>query len=116
MKIREFYEEVINAEVADELKDFARDQIAKMDVANEKRRNKPSKTAIANEPIVAAISEYLASANGAKSASEVAEAVGISTQKASALLRKLVGDGVATAEEVKLAKKGKCKVYTYVAE
>lgn len=111
MTNREFYNAILSAEVNDELKAFAEEAIAKMDARNEKRSSKPSKTAIANEPIKVAIGEYL---NGKENvtASDVAVGVEITVQKASALLRQMVADGVATVSEIKVPKKGKCKAYT----
>lgn len=111
MTNREFYNAILSADVNDELKAFAEEAIAKMDARNEKRSSKPSKTAIANEPIKAAIIEYL---NGKENvpAADVAVGVEVTVQKASALLRQMVADGVATVSEIKVPKKGKCKAYT----
>lgn len=56
---------------------------------------KPSKTQRENEEIKKGILEYLASATERKTATEVASALGISNQKASALLTSLVKGGFA---------------------
>ena len=109
MTVREFYNAVINANLSDEMTEYATAAIAKMDAANEKRKNTPSKKSIENAPLVEEITKLLGSE--AQTATEIGEKVGISTQKASALLRKLVVDGVATSTEVK-GKKGMCKAYT----
>jgi predicted transcriptional regulator len=50
----------------------------------------------------------------AQTASAIAEAAGISVQKASALLRQIVADGKATVTEVKIPKKGTQKAYAAV--
>ena len=106
MTKREFFEAVI-AKVEDaELKLFAEQEIAKMDERNAKRKNAPSKTAIANEPIKAKIAEVLTDVP--QSASEIAEKVGISVQKCSALLRQIEGLNVS---EIKVKGKGKVKGY-----
>lgn len=111
MTNREFYNAILSADLNDELKAFASDAIAKLDARNEKRSSKPSKTAIANEPIKVAIAEYL---NGKENvlAADVAVGVEISVQKASSLLRQMVESGQLTVTEIKVPKKGKCKAYT----
>lgn len=106
MTKREFYTAVI-AKVEDaELKLFAEQEIEKMDARNAKRAHTPSKTAIANEPIKAKIVEVLT--DSPQSASEIAEKVGITVQKASALLRQIEGIEVS---EIKVKGKGKVKGY-----
>lgn len=111
MTNREFYEAIINANINDELTAFATEGIAKMDKRNEKRSSKPSKVALANEPIKQAIANLIT--DKGMTASEVGASLEISTQKASALLRQLVEDGVLVATEVKVPKKGKVKSYTH---
>ena len=106
MTRREFFEAVISSVENTELVEFAQNEIVKMDERNTKRKNAPSKTAIANEPIKKAIVGVLGSEP--LTASEVAEKVEISTQKASALLRQI--DGL-TVTEVKVKGKGKVKGY-----
>lgn len=113
MTTREFLNAVISANISEELTDYAKDAIVKLDERNAKRASKPSKTAIANEPIKAQIAEYLAD-KGATTSTEVGSAIGITTQKASALLVQMVGDGLLTSEEVKVPKKGKVKAYRIV--
>ena len=111
MTNREFYTAIINSNITDTVIDFAETSLKKLDERNEKRKSAPSKTAIANEPIKKAILEVL-SAEEVKTASEVASAVEISTQKASSLLRQLVENKKVVAHDIKVPKKGKCKGYT----
>lgn len=107
MTKREFFEAVMALENVDaELVLFAEQEIEKMNERNAKRKNTPSKTAIANEPIKAHIAEVLT--DTPQSASEIAEKVGISTQKCSALLRQIEG---LTVTEIKVKGKGKVKGY-----
>ena len=110
MTKREFYVAIANGEMNDEVKATAAEYIAKMDEANEKRKSTLSKKQEENEAIKAEIMEHLDTE--AKTATTVGELMGISTQKASALLRQLVSDGKATATEVKITGKGKQKAYT----
>lgn len=112
MTKRELFEAIVNGEViTDEMREVANAAIVAMDTANEKRKSKPSKASVENAPIVERIVTEVLGSEG-KTASEVAAAVEISVQKASALLRSIVADGRAVSEEVKLPKKGNVKVYT----
>ena len=106
MTKREMFEAIINGNISEEVIEMAKSEIVKMDERNVKRKNSPSKTAIANEPIKAKIVEVLT--DTPQSASEIAEKVEISTQKASALLRQIDGLNVS---EIKVKGKGKVKGY-----
>ena len=90
---------------------IATEAIAKLDKRNASRSSKPSKTAIANEPIKVSIMEYV-TAHANALASDIAVACEISTQKASALCVQMVKDEVLTVCEVKVPKKGKINAYS----
>ena len=121
MTSRDFYTAIVADEtISADLRDYATEQIAKLDAKNAKRSSKPSKTQIANEPIKTAIIEYL-TANGQTTASELATALSteetpVTTQKASALCRQLVADKLVEQTEVKIPKKGAVKAYSVVSE
>ena len=106
MTQREFYNAVIAETKNADLAQFAVEALEKLDVRNAKRAEKPSKVQIANEPIVKAIAEVLTSEP--MRASEIAETLGISVQKASALVKKV--DGVQSVD-VKVKGKGTQKGY-----
>ena len=106
MTKREFFEIVIASVENAELVEFAQSEIEKMNERNAKRASKPSKAQIANEPIIKAIAEVLTSEP--MLASEIANAVGISTPKASALAKKVEGVNVT---DVKVKGKGTQKGY-----
>ena len=106
MTYRDFYNAVINGEVTDEMVVFATEAIAKLDARNASRKEKPSKKSIENEPIKAKISEVLG--DEPKTASEIGSLVGVSTQKASALLRQMEVKSV----DLKVKGKGIVKGYT----
>ena len=113
MTSREFFNAVIEGKITDEIKDFAKSQIEKLDSKNAKRKTTDSKTQKENKAIKTSL---LATMERGKvyTASEVAglEIEGISsTQKASALLRQLVEAGTLTSEEIKIKGKGKVKGY-----
>ena len=111
MTNREFYTAVINnqmngTEITDEMVTFAKEAIAKLDERNAKRASKPSAKQKENEPIVKAISEVLTSEP--MLASKIAELCEISTQKASALVKKVEG---VQSVDVKVKGKGTQKGY-----
>ena len=106
MTQRDFYNAVIATVDNDELKAFATDAIAKLDERNAKRASKPSKTQIANEPIIKAIASVLT--DEPMLASKIAELCEISTQKASALVKKVEG---VQSVDVKVKGKGTQKGY-----
>lgn len=108
MTKREFYEAIISGQMNEELQAFATELRDKLDRTNELRKAKPSKKSVENEPLKASIVSVLTEANGVMTASEVANAIGITTSKASALLRQI--DNLVVSE-VK-AKHGKVKGYT----
>ena len=111
MTNRDFLTAISNLEnISEELKAEALARIEKIDATNEARKNKPSKKALENAPIMEQIANEVLGTE-AVTAGTVAEAVGISVQKASALLRQLVADGKATVTEVKIPKKGTQKAY-----
>lgn len=112
MTNREFFTAVANGNVTEEVIAHASAAISKLDAALEKRKNTPSKKDVENAPILEAITNALTTEPVV--AADIATAVGISTQKASSLLRKLVASGVATVTEVKVPKKGVQKAYALV--
>ncbi|MBP3908122.1 MAG: hypothetical protein J6D33_04280 [Turicibacter sp.] len=106
MTQREFYNAVINGTITEDMVTFATEAIEKLDVRNAKRAERPSKTQIANEPIIKAISEVLT--DEPMLASKIAELCGISVNKASALAKKVEGVKVV---DVKVKGKGTQKGY-----
>ena len=108
MTNREFFNAVISAEINDEVIAHAKESLEKLDIRNAKRSERPSKTQIANEPIIKAIAELLT--NEPMLASEIAEKCEISTQKASALVKKVEGVSVC---DVKVKGKGTQKGYFF---
>lgn len=102
--------------ISSELGDFAEEEIAKLDEALAKRRAKVSAKAAENAPLMDKIYEDILKEDEVVTATVVGELMEISTQKASALLRKLVEADRATAEDVKIPKKGTQKGYKKVVQ
>ena len=112
MTKREFYTAITEAEVAEELKEFAVAEIEKLDAENAKNAAKRAEKAKENEPYFEKILELVGETPVV--ASEVAAELGVSTSKASSLLRTLVNDE-RIAKYPELIKSGKTKVIGYVA-
>ena len=111
MTNREFFNAIISTTaLSAELIEHATAELAKLDAANERRKNKPSKASIENAPILKTLEDALTDVP--QTAAELAVVAEISTQKASSLLRQLVASGVAAVTDVKVAKKGTCTGYT----
>lgn len=109
MTNREFFENVIANMDNEEMVEKAKSLLEALDRRNAKRAERPSKTAIANEPIKAEIAKVLTTEP--ITASTIAKLVKISTQKASALLRQMN----VNVTDVKVKGKGTQKGY-FIAE
>lgn len=106
MTNREMFTAIVNGDVTEEVVAKATEELAKLDARNAKRKNTPSKKSVENEPIKDAIKAVLS--DTPLTASEIAEKVEISTQKASALLKQI--DGLIVSD-VKVKGKGTRKAY-----
>ena len=106
----------VEGTISSELGDFAEEEIAKLDAALAKRKEKVSAKAAENAPLMDKIYEDILKEDEVVTATIVGELMEISTQKASALLRKLVDEKRATAEDVKIPKKGTQKGYKKVVQ
>lgn len=109
MTKREFYTAIMNGEIDEQVKLFASEELEKMDAANEKRRN--TQKAQENQPLLQQITDEILTEEP-KTATDVAAVLGVSVQKASGLLRRLVEDGKAVKVDVKIKGKGTQKGYT----
>jgi len=124
MTKREFFVKVSEGEMTEEMKDFAVEQLIKMDAQLAARKGKVSEKEQAkrdaNEALARRVAAEILGAE-AKTATDVAaeltEMLGeeIKVQKASSLCRKAVELGLAVQTEVKIPKKGTQKAYTAVA-
>ena len=113
MTNRDFFNAVINANISDELTDFAKSEIEKLDARNDKRRNTLTKEQKANEEIKVQILDFIG--NGKMVASEIANGLSLSTQKVSALCKQLVESDKLSVEDVKIKGKGTVKGYAVKA-
>ena len=110
MTKREMLEAVVNGvEVTADMKEFAQNELIKMDAAAAKRKATMSKKQEENEKLKSEILTHLGME--ARTATDIAGVMEMSVQKASALLRQIVKDGKATQTEVAVKGKGKQKGY-----
>lgn len=100
MTQREFFNAVIAGNITEAEIQFANEALAKLDAKNEKRKGTQTKNQKANENIKTAIIALLTE-NETMTAKAVGQALEITTQKASALLRQLVGAGTITGTKTK---------------
>lgn len=89
MTNREFYNAIINSNVSNELKNHAQCEIEKLDARNEKRASSPSKTAIANAPLIEKIREFLEKSNEPMCAAEIGKALELTSNKVAAIIYSL---------------------------
>ena len=113
---REFLTAIVNGEFKPEFVEFAQARIAALDKKNAQR--KVSKSALAhkaeNDNFKSAILAALV-ADKFTIASDLDAAVGVSTQKISALARQLVESGDIVVTDVPIKGKGKVKGYALAA-
>lgn len=110
MTARNFYTLVSNGTVNEEIMAYATEAIRKMDEANEKKKGTMTPSQKENIVFKQRILDVLEGKDYTIAAT-IAELVGISPNKASALCRQLVADGALVASEVKNEKKNKVKAY-----
>ena len=114
MTAREFYTTMMEKyDLTDELNAYCVEALARLDRRNDTRKSKAAeKAATENAPIRAGIIEAL-SADGRDglTETELGEALEITHNKAGAIARGLVKDGLISVEERKFPKVGKRKVY-----
>ena len=109
MTKREFLTKIAAIEDV-ELAEFAQNELAKMDEANAKRKEKTSKKAEENQPLIDRIANEILGTEP-MTATDVATVMELSVQKVSALCRAAVAQGLAVQSEVKVPKKGTQKAY-----
>ena len=107
MTNREMLTAIVNGEVTEDVVAKAKEEIAKLDARNASRKSKPSKKSLENAPIIESIKGLLT--EEPMWASEIGEALGISTSKASALAKQVKG---VIVTDVKVKGKGTQKGYS----
>ena len=117
---RNFYTDVMNGNITEQVKEYARESIKKMDEKNANRAKSQTPSQKANEVVKTEILAYMQKdTKKVYVASEVASALSMkSTQQATALLRQMKDSGIVSAQEYTPTGKKKDTVqgYTLVEE
>ena len=111
MTQREFFQNVVNANITEEMTTYAEGRIAMLDKENERRRNTPTAKQKDNEVLMDKIVNSMES-GVTYTAASLAEVVGESVAKVSALCTKLAERERLIKGETKVKGKGKVKSYT----
>jgi len=119
MTHREFYTVIANGNFDAELVEFATNALTKLDAQGERAAvRRAEKSNSANADLIVKITDAVkANTDVPMTASIAAELCGVSTQKASAVLRKMVANGTLRGEDILVTgEKGsvKCKGYFIV--
>ena len=109
MTKREMYEAIVNGNVTEEVVAMAQEAIEKLDATNAARRAKVTAKQEANQALVEKVIAMLS--DEPLTATDIAAALEVNPQKASALARMAVKQNAAVSQDVK-GPKGKCKGYT----
>lgn len=107
MTKREFFTAIINGEQNEELQNFAKKELKKIEDLYVKRTYK---TKTKNEPLIEEIFTILC--NEPLTSLEISEILNISIQKTSFLLNKLFKENKIEKKEIKIKGKGKTNTYT----
>lgn len=104
MTARRFFTEIQTYDLPAELLDYAANEIQKLDDAAQKRKEKPTKAQQENAAIRKQLHAYMVEnlSDEYFSQAELGEALEISPNKAGALARQLVKDGLAEVTDVKV--------------
>ncbi len=114
MTSRKFFESVIEGTITNEMVEFAKGEIEKLDNKNERKResskNNPTPYQQATEELKSNIKSSMES-NKTYSANELAAMFSTTTQKISPIMKSLVDEGFVTVSELKF-ERHKAKGYT----
>jgi hypothetical protein len=117
MTNREFFTNIANGTLTDAEKEHATAALAKLDAANEARKNKTSPKAQEKAVENAKFDETLIGVltKDPQIEADIANALGVTGPKARAGLKRLIEAGVVVKSEVKVPKKGAQKAYALVS-
>ena len=113
--MRQFFEAVINGDITPAMVEKAKAEIAKLDATNAKRAEKAKAKSAENAPLKNTIYEFLVE-NGLKTTAEIANGIGESSPKTSAMCRQMVEEGRLSVHDVTVKGKGKQKAYTAIED
>ena len=107
MTYREYFNNVLSANISDEMNEVSVEFLAKLDAKNEKRKNTETKdkkeAAIRRQSVL----DFLRENEGVFTRDQIAEAVGITAGQVSGACKVLVDEGLVSKSEVKIDKSRK---------
>ena len=109
MTNREFYNAIVSANINEDITAHALAEIGKLDKKNAKRKATEGEIKADNKPIAEAILTALA--NGSMISSDLAKAIGQSTQKTNGVAGEMCKLGMLTKTKVKVKNKGEVTAY-----
>ena len=110
MTNREFYNAIVKANLGEDITNHALGEIGKLDKKNAKRKAEAGQVKEENKPIAEAIVSALA--NGEMISSDLAKAIGQTTQKTNGVAGEMVKIGTLTKHKVKVKGKGEMTSYS----
>ena len=113
MTNREFFNAIINANINADITAHATAEIAKLDKKNAKRKATEGQIKEENKPLAEAILSALA--NGSMLSANLAQAVGVTTQKVNGVAGEMAKLGMLDKFKVKVKGKGEQTAYALVA-
>lgn len=105
---------VMDSDMGVEYRDFAKAELDKLAKASESKKAKASEKSKAEYELAKGSYKVALGSGELMLASQVADKVGVSVQKAQAVLKKMVAEGVVEVYDVKVAKVGARKAYKLV--
>ena len=115
MKNREFLETVVNGTITEEVVEFAKAELAKIDAANAKRRENPPKATLEKRAQNAILKEkvYAVLTENPTIVADIIVAIGenVTAQRINYVAHELVDEGKAQAVDVKVPTKGTQRGY-----
>ena len=112
MTTREYFQNVLNSHISEEMDNYSTDAISKLDARNEKRKTTPSKASVAVAERAAAIAEFFAAHTDEEfTRDNIAAALNITPGQVTAGVKGLVTSGAVKREKKKIDKADKI-VYT----
>lgn len=107
MTYREYFKNVLSANISDEMNDVSVEFLAKLDAKNEKRKASDTKEKRETSARREAVLNYLRENEGTFTRDDIAANLGISVGQVSGACKVLVDEGLITKSEIKIEKSRK---------
>lgn len=107
MTYREYFNNVLSANISDEMNEVSVEFLTKLDAKNEKRKTTPSKEKVESANRREMVVKFLKENDGTFTRDQIAEAIGISVGQVSGACKILVDEGIITKSEMKIDKSRK---------